>query len=128
MRAVAFWAYTKELDGHQNSCEKCSGNPKLKKVWGCSDNSDLPDFKRTVYRLGEIQTYNCPLKTLNDPFVQKSVELFSFFEKGILPNDKLSEETQVYRSAMNLLSVYKEKAQGWYQDELEKKRKVKKAS
>lgn len=123
---MVFWTFAKELDQHQNSCEKCALSPKIRKIWGCEDNSDLPEHKRTLYRLGEFETYKCPLKTMKSPFVERAADLFSFFEKGILPNARLDAETACYRKVMSLLEVLKSQAQTWYEEEKEKRRKNKK--
>lgn len=90
------------------------------------DNSDLPESRRTLYRLGdEKTTFTCPLKTISSSFVQHSIELFAFYEKGITPNTALKEETALYRKVMSLLSQYKDEAASWYQKELDSRDKTK---
>jgi hypothetical protein len=114
----------KDLDGHTNTCEKCMQHPQIKKVWGCIDNTDLSENKRTLYRLGENKnTFTCPLKTISNSFVQHAVELFCFYEKGVSPNAKLKDETALYRATMSLLSQYKDEAAMWFQKEVEKRNK-----
>lgn len=123
---MAFWPYAKELQGHTNTCAKCSLHPQISAVWGCSP-SDLPQSKKTLYILGDEKTFVCPLKLLSLPFVQSCVSLFTAYERGITPNGKLADETSLYREAMGLLSQYKDEAAAWYQKELDKRADKRKA-
>lgn len=59
---------------------------------------------------------------MGSPFVQRAVELFSFFEKGILPNKNLENTTHVYRATMGLLTRFKDEAQVWFEKEREKRK------
>lgn len=88
-------------------------------VWGCDANNPLPPHKRTVYRLGLMETTRCPLATLREPVVQHAISLFGPYKNGSTPNGHLRAETSAYREFMSLLESLSEEASSWYQQELE---------
>ena len=91
-------------------------------AWGCNK----PSNAGFVYDLGGMKTKTCPVSMLRQSWVQSTLSLFTFYKRGITPNNRgLRGETAFYREVMAELEDLTQEAKAWFVEQKQARGKAK---